>query len=757
MKRFFKVTAWIIGAVATLFIAAAVYILLIFDPNKYKAEIAAAVHDATGRELAIQGNLKLSLFPWLGVETGAMTLNNLPEFGPQPFAKIEGAAIKVKLLPLFKKDVEVDTVTLNGLYLNLLRTAAGRGNWEDLTAKSEKEPAPAPSAESAAAPTLAAFAIGGVRIENATVIWDDRQSKARYELSHFALHTGPVSAKAPVALNLDTEVNSSAPALTAHLNLTTQAQYDFDTQQLQLKGLKLVTEAHGPGLPADVTKLTVTTDAELKLAESQYRMSKLKLVAALRGDKLPGKQLDATLGGDVALDLKKGVLSVAPLSLEAWDVKIKGALQGQGLLETPRFTGTLNVGDFNARELLGHFSSTPLNTADKQALASVSADLEFNASTSDAELTKLDAKLDQTRITGKASIKNFAHPAYRFQLALDNIDADRYLPPATAANAKLATPAAAAGAGAVELPLETLRALDVDGNLAIGKLKIAKLQVNDIKVGVNANAGVIRANPLAAQLYGGSYRGDVTLDARGKAVQLAMNEALTNIEIGPLTQDLLQKDLVAGIGNVTLKLTGAGLDPEQLTRSLNGNVGFSLQNGRVNGVNLIEMIQKDYLKYIQGLAIDAGKLNQTVFSKFSATAAVTNGLINTNDLVLDSAQLNVKGRGTANLVDQQLALRLDALPVGQLAKQLGQFKDTVIPVKIEGTITAPKFSIELDEVLKQKAKALLEQEKQKAKAQLQKRADEEKAKLQQKLDQKQEQLKQKMQEQLQNKLKGLFK
>jgi AsmA protein len=757
MKRFFKVVAWIIGTVAALLIAAAVYILLIFDPNKYKAEIAAAVHNATGRELVIQGDLKLSLFPWLGVQTGAMTLNNLSEFGPQPFAKIADAAIKVKLLPLLKKDVQVDTVTLNGLYLNLLRTAAGRGNWEDLTKKGEKEPAPAPAAEGVAAPALASFAIGGVRVDNATVIWDDRQGKARYELSNLSVHTGPVSLKAPVVLSLDTDVKSSAPSLTAHLNLTTRALYDFDTQRLQLKGLKLATDAHGPGLPADVGKLTVTADAALDLAENQYRLNSLKLLASLHGDKLPGKQVDAALDGNVALDLKKGTLSVDPFNFDAWNVKIKGTLQGRGLPDAPRFAGTLAVADFNARELLGKLISAPLNTADKQALSSVSADLEFNASTTDAELTKLDAKLDQTRITGKASLQNFAHPAYRFQLALDNVDADRYLPPATTANAKPVTPAAAAGAGAAELPLETLRALDVDGNLAVGKLKIAKLQVNDIKVGVNAKAGVIRANPLAAQLYGGSYRGDVTLDARGKTVQLAMNESLTDIAIGPLTQDLLQKDLVAGTGNVTMKLSGAGLDPEQLTRTLNGNVGFSLRNGRVNGVNLIEMIQKDYLKYIQGLAIDAGKLNQTVFSKFAATAAVTNGLINTNDLVLDSAQLNVKGRGTANLVDQQLALRLDALPVGQLAKQLGQFKDTVIPVKIEGTITAPKFSIELDEVLKQKAKALLEQEKQKAEAQLRKKADEEKAKLQQKLDQKQKQLEKKAQEQLQNKLQDLFK
>lgn len=746
MKRFFKVMAWVIGTVAALLVAAVIYILLIFDPNKYKAEIAAAVHKATGRELVIQGDLKLSLFPWLGVETGAMTLNNLPEFGREPFAKIQDAAIKVKLLPLFEKNVEVDAVTLHGLYLNLLRTASGRGNWEDLTKKSEKEPQTAPSAASAAAPSLATFAIGGIRIQNANVIWDDRQNKARYELSNLSLHTGPVMPKAPVTLALTTELKSTAPALTAHLGLTTQALYDFDAQRLQLTGLKFTAEARGQGLPADETILTVTTDAALDLAASQYRLSKLKLLAALRGDKLPGKQVDAALDGNVAFDLNKGTLAIAPLSLEAWNLKLKGAIQGQGLLETPRFTGALTVPGFNPRELLGHFSSEPINTADKQALGTMSANLEFAVSTTDAEITKLDATLDQTRLTGKASIKNFAHPAYRFQLALDNIDADRYLPPATTANAKPATPAAAAGAGAAELPLATLRALDVDGNLAIGKLKIAKLQVNDIKVGVNADAGVIRANPLAARLYGGSYRGDLRLDARGKAVQLAMNESLTDIEIGPLTQDLLQKDLVAGTGNVTLKLAGTGLGPEELKRTLNGNVAFSLQNGRVNGVNLIEMIQKDYLKYIQGLAIDAGKLNQTVFSKFAASATVDNGLITTHDLVLNSAQLDIKGRGDINLGDERLALHLDATPMGQLARQLGQFKDTVIPIRVEGTISAPKFATDLDAMLKQKVKARLEKEKQKAQEELQ-----------QKLEQKQNQLEKKLQEQLQNKLKGLFK
>ena len=102
-------------------------------------------------------------------------------------------------------------------------------------------------------------------------------------------------------------------------------------------------------------------------------------------------------------------------------------------------------------------------------------------------------------------------------------------------------------------------------------------------------------------------------------------------------------------------------------------------------------------------------------------------------------------------------MRLNALPKGQLAKQLGKFKDTAIPIRIEGTLTTPKFILDLDEVLKQQVKAQLEAEKQKAKAELQKKVDEEKAKLQQKLKQQQEEAEKKLQKQIQNKLQDLFK
>jgi len=65
------------------------------DPNNFKPEIAAAVKDKTGRDLTITGELKLSIFPWLGISTGKMALGNAAGFQNQPFATLEESDIKV--------------------------------------------------------------------------------------------------------------------------------------------------------------------------------------------------------------------------------------------------------------------------------------------------------------------------------------------------------------------------------------------------------------------------------------------------------------------------------------------------------------------------------------------------------------------------------------------------------------------------------------------------------------------------------------
>ena len=83
MGKLVKVILIFFSSVLALILAAAVIIPLAVDLNDFKPEIEAAVKDKTGRTLTIEGDLKASVFPWLGISTGKISLNNASGFTVQ--------------------------------------------------------------------------------------------------------------------------------------------------------------------------------------------------------------------------------------------------------------------------------------------------------------------------------------------------------------------------------------------------------------------------------------------------------------------------------------------------------------------------------------------------------------------------------------------------------------------------------------------------------------------------------------------------
>ena len=100
------------------------------NPNDYKGRIAEAVKESTGRDLALTGDIKLSVFPWIALQLGPASLGNPPGFGEEPFLAFNRASVRVKLFPLLAKRLEMDRVEVDGLDLRLRKNAQGAGNWE---------------------------------------------------------------------------------------------------------------------------------------------------------------------------------------------------------------------------------------------------------------------------------------------------------------------------------------------------------------------------------------------------------------------------------------------------------------------------------------------------------------------------------------------------------------------------------------------------------------------------------------------------
>src|ERR1039457_6901369 len=128
--RTVKVLGLVVGALIALVVIALLAVWVLVNPNDYKPKIAAAVKKATGRELILGGPIKLSVFPWIALELGPASLGNPSGFPAQPFVSFAHASVRVKLLPLLAKRLEIGRVELDGLDAKLLKNSQGKGNWE---------------------------------------------------------------------------------------------------------------------------------------------------------------------------------------------------------------------------------------------------------------------------------------------------------------------------------------------------------------------------------------------------------------------------------------------------------------------------------------------------------------------------------------------------------------------------------------------------------------------------------------------------
>jgi uncharacterized protein involved in outer membrane biogenesis len=87
------------------------------------------VREATGRELMIAGPVSLGFLPRIAVSAEQVSLSNASWAKQPKMASLEKVALEISLLPLLTGRIEVNSIQLAGLILNLETNAKGDGNW----------------------------------------------------------------------------------------------------------------------------------------------------------------------------------------------------------------------------------------------------------------------------------------------------------------------------------------------------------------------------------------------------------------------------------------------------------------------------------------------------------------------------------------------------------------------------------------------------------------------------------------------------
>jgi len=686
MGKLLKFILWLVVSLIALVAIAVVVVPMVVDPNDYKAEIATAVEEQTGRTLTIEGDIGLSVFPWLGLDIGPTRFSNAAGFDEPAMARMETVQVRVKLLPLLHKQLEVDKVHLSGLQLYLAKDNNGQTNWADLTATGEsKDKDKATAAPGSEGGGLERLTIGGIEVTDASIHWDDQSTQSRYEVNDLSLTTGAIEPGEAFELELQLQLASTQPLIDTGLSL----------------GGELL-------IAADFSAVTVTA---------------AKLQVDAQGDSLPAGQLTARLTTDISLGLASQTLLLPNIELETLGLHITGSVSGTDISsDEPRFNGTLAIAEFDPRKVLQALGEATLVTADDSALGKADAQLAWDASLQHFAATGLTAHLDETTLNGDLKVKSFDSPAITLALALDQIDLDRYLPPASSAegdadagakNRQTQAPdakgAGNASAPSGELPLESLRQLDLNGKITIGQLKAFNLRSRDVEIQIEADDGVLKISPLKAQLYDGAADVDLKLDVRKDTPRISVKESLSGVQAGPLLKDLTGDDPLLGTATVKADLNGVGNNVDEILKTLKGTANFSFTEGAINGVNIAALIREAQAALEGQPAPKQEQPNRTDFALLRGSATVKNGLVKNDDLMMKSPLLRIDGAGEVSLPKETINYTLTTKFVESLEGQGGKDRDNLrgvsIPVHVAGTFSKPTYTPDLAAVVTEAAKA----------------------------------------------------
>ncbi|CAH9017749.1 AsmA family protein [Candidatus Nitrosacidococcus sp. I8] len=688
--KLLKILFTTVGILLLLIIIAAIAAPFIINPNNYKPQIAEQVKKATGRDLSLGGDINLSFFPWLGAKIEDISLSNPPGFSQSPFAKLDDIQVKVKILPLLKKEIEIGTVILDGLDVNLIKNAQGKTNWEDLSQPKKEEQSTKASTEDEdqskdkkSSMAIAGITIGGISIQDAHISYRDDQEKKSYDINHFNITSDTLEMGKPANIALNTDFKANDPNMSGHLDFGGTVNADLENKQYSVKNLNLKTNAQG----------------------EQF-----------------AKPVSASIGASgINVNLNKETLSLQDLLIDAFGLKLKGQASGTQILSGGTINGELASNQFDPKQIANSLGIELPPTADQTALTMMQLGLVFGASSDSFNANKLIVKLDESTLAGNASVKNFKQPAIRYSLALDKINADRYLPPKTEKSKKEIPAVSSSSAtkdtkskNSGEIPVDTLRKLNIDGLFKIGALVMNNLRIQDIQMGVNAKNGLVKVSPVAAKLYEGTFNTNATVDARGQTPKLALDEKLANLQIGPLLKDYSGRDTLQGTTNLNANFTSAGANSDAIKSNLNGTAGFSVADGVFRGVDVSKMIKEvggllsggggglaslasgggiaalasgGGLSSLSSLASGGDSDAITKFGSIKGTLAATNGVVENNDLDLQSPIFQAKGKGTANLVNENISYQLDLLA--------NELKGTTIPVQVSGTLSQPKYGVDM--------------------------------------------------------------
>jgi len=683
-----KYAAIVVGVLLALFIGAAIFFVVTFDPNAYKEQIVAKTKDATGRELILDGDIEISVFPWLGFSLGSTKFGNAPGFGETPMASVEEVDVRIALAPLLKGQINVAKIKLHGLHVDLQKNAQGVTNWDDLVEEVESTAeSPVETISTPAKPSEKPkyeLMIGGVEIKDANLSWRDDEAGTHIRIEPFNLDTGEIDVGKPTNVSMELTMKSAAPEVNMKLVLDADILFDPKIQVLNVSGLHLSSKATGEPFPNGALDLALSSDITGNLTSQEFNLSNTNILVTGTGD--------AFAEGTMDIEINTNLVAKVQTQEYATDkIEIKVVGEGKALPN-----GKLNM---------------LLQMA-----------LKMNLAKETVELSSLTMEIDETKLTGNAFIQYFEKPKVNFTLASKLLDLDKLLPASEESETSAQTSTGSSSSQAdenapIELPTDMLRDLHVNGDIKVDTLKVSGMTMTNVKAKIAAQNGLLQVAPMSMNLYEGSMKGKTSLDVRKDTPKYALASELAGVHIDQLSVDFLgeKQAYIRGISNLSVDVGTVGNSVAQLKQALGGKVVLNATDGALRDEKLAAYVEKAVALLKGSEPKPIGE--ELVFDKLFGTFNITKGVANNNDFILNTTLIAAKGKGQIDIGQSKLDYEIS---IG-----LSEKEDSCgVPVKVKGPFEKLSYGVDLQAALKCTQSEKIEEKKEELKEKLEEKLQE---------------------------------
>jgi AsmA protein len=244
-----------LGITVVLFSRMIAGLVYLVDVYRHKDKIVAALMAHTGRAFQVQDRIRLTFYPWMGMNLGKIRVGNAQGFEGTDFADIQGVKVRIKVMPLLARRVVIDTVRLDGIDINLMRDSDGVTNWDDLVRLANQAVSPdqtlltqpveekkKPAAKKAQLPIdLEKLNILGVEVKELNLTFEDQLTQSVFRVDGLNMKTSDIRLNQPVEVHVKATANARNVAAMEGLAFDAEVQFETKLTMLIEKSLDVGT------------------------------------------------------------------------------------------------------------------------------------------------------------------------------------------------------------------------------------------------------------------------------------------------------------------------------------------------------------------------------------------------------------------------------------------------------------------------------------------------------------------------------------